>query len=106
MDSKSKNRSQRHKLRGAKRPAPAPNGPEGQRRRAPPEKLGGSKTAAAASLHPVKAKGDISSSAVTARNARSRKPRADAGSFKVSARDLELLRFVGEQYAVTLPQLA
>ncbi len=32
--------------------------------------------------------------------------RADAGSARVSARDLELLRFIGEQYAVTLPQLA
>jgi hypothetical protein len=35
-----------------------------------------------------------------------RRRRADAGSFKVSPRDLELLCFVGEQYAVTLPQLA
>lgn len=38
--------------------------------------------------------------------ARTRKLRADAGTFKVSPRDFELLRFVGEQYAVTLPQLA
>jgi hypothetical protein len=32
--------------------------------------------------------------------------RADAGSVRCSARDLELLRVVAEQYAVTLPQLA
>jgi hypothetical protein len=32
--------------------------------------------------------------------------RADAGSVRCSARDVELLRVVGEQYAVTLPQLA
>lgn len=38
------------------------------------------------------------------RSARAR--RADAGSVRCSARDLELLRIVGEQYAVTLPQLA
>src|SRR4051794_1251756 len=35
-----------------------------------------------------------------------RAPRADAGAMRCSARDLELLRIVGEQYAVTLPQLA
>jgi len=33
--------------------------------------------------------------------ARSRARRADAGSVRVSARDIELLRIVGEQYAVT-----
>lgn len=32
--------------------------------------------------------------------------RSDAGAVRCSARDLELLRIVGEQYAVTLPQLA
>lgn len=32
--------------------------------------------------------------------------RSDAGTVRCSARDLELLRVVGEQYAVTLPQLA
>src|SRR5215210_9600631 len=32
--------------------------------------------------------------------------RFDAGSARCSARDLELLRVVGEQYALTLPQLA
>ena len=32
--------------------------------------------------------------------------RSDAGTVRCSERDLELLRFVGEQYAVTLPQLA
>ena len=32
--------------------------------------------------------------------------RSDAGAVRCSARDLELLRVVGEQYAVTLPQLA
>jgi hypothetical protein len=32
--------------------------------------------------------------------------RADVGTVRCSARDLELLRVVGEQYAVTLPQLA
>lgn len=32
--------------------------------------------------------------------------RSDAGTVRCSRRDLELLRVVGEQYAVTLPQLA
>jgi DNA-binding CsgD family transcriptional regulator len=32
--------------------------------------------------------------------------RADAGLVRCSARDLELLRVVGEQYALSLPQLA
>src|SRR4051794_6985994 len=36
----------------------------------------------------------------------SRARRADAGSVRVSAGDIELLQIVGEQYAVTLPQLA
>src|SRR5215207_4742419 len=40
----------------------------------------------------------------TSRPARAR--RADAGTVRCSARDLALLRVVGEQYAVTLPQLA
>lgn len=35
-----------------------------------------------------------------------RAARSDAGTMRCSARDLELLRFVGEQYAVSLPQLA
>lgn len=35
-----------------------------------------------------------------------RQRRSDAGTLRCSARDLELLRIVGEQYAVTLPQLA
>jgi hypothetical protein len=93
------------KFQGAKRPVAAPNGPEGQRRQALPEKLRGVKTAAAASLHPVKATKDTPSGSHRP-PARPRKSRADAGSFKVSARDIELLRFVGEQYAITLPQLA
>jgi hypothetical protein len=38
----------------------------------------------------------------TARRAR----RSDAGSFRASERDTELLYLVGEQYALTLPQLA
>jgi hypothetical protein len=37
---------------------------------------------------------------------RTRARRSDAGSVRASARDLELLRLVGEQYAVSLPQLA
>jgi DNA-binding CsgD family transcriptional regulator len=37
---------------------------------------------------------------------RRRARRADAGSVRVSARDIELLRIVGEQHGVTLPQLA
>jgi hypothetical protein len=37
---------------------------------------------------------------------RSRAARGDAGSVRVSGRDIELLRVMGEQYAVTLPQLA
>src|SRR3954451_7381940 len=32
--------------------------------------------------------------------------RADAGLVRATERDLELLRWVGEQYAVSLPQLA
>ncbi len=32
--------------------------------------------------------------------------RQDAGHPRASARDLELLRLIGEHYAVTLPQLA
>jgi hypothetical protein len=35
-----------------------------------------------------------------------RRRRADFGSIKASTRDFELLGFIGEQYAVTLPQLA
>lgn len=35
-----------------------------------------------------------------------RRRRADAGTVRCSQRDLDLLRVVGEQYAVTLPQLA
>ena len=35
-----------------------------------------------------------------------RRRRSDYGSIKVSERDIELLYLVGEQYAVTLPQLA
>ncbi len=35
-----------------------------------------------------------------------RATRSDAGAVRCSARDVELLRIVGEQYAVTLPQLA
>ena len=37
---------------------------------------------------------------------RVRRRRCDYGSVKVSERDLELLYLVGEQYAVTLPQIA
>lgn len=37
---------------------------------------------------------------------RGRLRRADYGRVRASERDLELLEFVGEQYAVTLPQLA
>jgi hypothetical protein len=37
---------------------------------------------------------------------RARALRSDAGVVRCSARDVELLRIVGEQYAVTLPQLA
>ncbi len=35
-----------------------------------------------------------------------RAKRSDAGAVRFAARDLELLRIVGEQYALTLPQLA
>ena len=35
-----------------------------------------------------------------------RRRRSDYGSIKVSERDIELLYLVGEQYAVTVPQLA
>jgi hypothetical protein len=37
---------------------------------------------------------------------RGRLRRADYGRVRASERDLELLEFIGEQYAVTLPQLA
>jgi hypothetical protein len=37
---------------------------------------------------------------------RSRRRRSDTGTVRCSARDLELLRVVGEQYALSLPQLA
>ncbi len=40
------------------------------------------------------------------REARSRRRRSDYGSFRASERDTELLYLVGEQYAITLPQLA
>lgn len=39
-------------------------------------------------------------------NERVRRRRGDYGSVKASERDLELLYLVGEQYAVTLPQIA
>ena len=39
-------------------------------------------------------------------SSRPKRRRADAGSVRCSARDLELLRIVGEQYAISLPQLA
>ena len=35
-----------------------------------------------------------------------RRRRTDYGSVKASERDLELLELIGEQYAVTVPQLA
>jgi hypothetical protein len=38
--------------------------------------------------------------------ARARRRRSDAGDIRCSSRDLELLSIVGEQYAVSLPQLA
>lgn len=38
--------------------------------------------------------------------ARARRRRCDYGSIRASGRDLELLEFVGEQYAVTVPQIA
>jgi len=37
---------------------------------------------------------------------RVRRRRADYGSVKASERDLELRELIGEQYAVTVPQLA
>ena len=37
---------------------------------------------------------------------RVRRRRCDYGSVKASERDLELLSLIGEQYAVTLPQIA
>ena len=41
-----------------------------------------------------------------ARADRARRRRSDAGAIRATARDLALLRFTGEQFAVTLPQLA
>jgi hypothetical protein len=38
--------------------------------------------------------------------ARARRRRSDAGDLRCSGRDLELLSIIGEQYAVSLPQLA
>jgi DNA-binding CsgD family transcriptional regulator len=46
------------------------------------------------------------SSQATMTTAKPRARRSDAGAVRCSARDVELLRIVGEQYAVTLPQLA
>jgi hypothetical protein len=43
---------------------------------------------------------------VRERRGTARRRRADFGSIRASRRDFELLEFVGEQYAVTLPQLA
>ena len=43
---------------------------------------------------------------VTTATGKPRARRSDAGAVRCSARDVELLRVVGEQYAVTLPQLA
>jgi hypothetical protein len=43
---------------------------------------------------------------VSERRSATRRRRRDFGSIKASRRDFELLEFVGEQYAVTLPQLA
>jgi hypothetical protein len=40
------------------------------------------------------------------RNAAARARRSDAGDLRCSGRDLELLSIVGEQYALSLPQLA
>ena len=40
------------------------------------------------------------------RAGRARRRRSDAGAIRATARDLALLRFTGEQYAVTVPQLA
>lgn len=48
----------------------------------------------------------LTSDPVTDGDRRARPRRSDAGTVRCSARDLELLRIVGEQYAVTLPQLA
>lgn len=48
----------------------------------------------------------MTGSALGGRSAQTRRRRSDAGLVRASARDLELLRFVGEQFAVTLPQLA
>lgn len=39
-------------------------------------------------------------------NHKSKAQRIDATGVRCSHRDLKLLRFIGEQYAVTLPQLA
>ena len=39
-------------------------------------------------------------------SARARRRRSDAGDLRCSGRDLELLSIVGEQYALSLPQLA
>ena len=48
----------------------------------------------------------MSRAATTGAGASSPGRGSGGGQVKASARDLELLRFVGEQYAVTLPQLA
>ena len=48
----------------------------------------------------------MSAQTETATRRTRRRKRADAGSVRASQRDLELLRFTGEQFALTLPQLA
>jgi len=50
--------------------------------------------------------GGIESRSDLGMSRRSRRRRCDYGSFRASERDAELLYLVGEQYALTLPQLA
>jgi hypothetical protein len=49
---------------------------------------------------------DVQASGRSAQTRVSRSRRSDAGSFRASERDTELLYLIGEQYALTLPQLA
>ena len=54
----------------------------------------------------VQVRSEVTDSPAGREERRARRRRCDYGSVKASERDLELLGLVGEQYAVTVPQLA
>ena len=54
----------------------------------------------------VRVRSEVTDSPAGREERRARRRRCDYGSVKASERDLELLGLIGEQYAVTVPQLA